>query len=717
MAPKDPTQLEDSNSHLTCCNKSVKQFGEIKNELKNIRQAVSFTAVLLSKLAGVTPEEIKALIKSSAFHDFTSSPVVDFLSIINIVSSDALVTDPCEHKSSPSEEYIDTDDVFSNLEVTFTNENKTNSVDGKTDNAESGDVSGKTSEVAALNRTSETLANETLVETEDIKSPYRVENEALTNAYLHAFTPLLQDCSLSIITSDRPPLPALGNSVKTDSASVSEDPKAVRSNTKEAVPINLCSGRPSQSELSVSTTSVTTSVDSVSSGFVTQPLSVLPDGDFPSSSAIPHSTDRDLDNREIVEIKQEQVTEYEDDNVSTAPIESRFTDFVDNVKMETEAVYISDKTMPMCLLMKSEEEFCTAEQNVASTSYATTGFAQEISSKISGINLDDGVSMCRTSSNTCIPVSQDSSLQVSSSLLGSALVLKLKQKIQEKIQAAVVTTTVDEPDDLVNNNICTESPEGVSSSGNIQETEANSGEVPQKFHHCRSCARVFFCTNALRAHIRDCTGRRKQYRCNSCPLAFSSRKVLLNHRLIHSAKNSRRGHTCETCRRHFILKSSLRKHRQSQVCKGTRMRCYRKLPQHFCVECGEGFLNSSNLALHQKLHKVDKSRRSDSAKYTGSQQAGTSGTRTARRYQCTYCYEAFIDRRSVTLHEKLHTDKEFAAFDEHRRQIQRKYQLMLMMQKQHKESNKKKFHCSICGRCYSRELLLHMHTRLHHAIS
>ncbi|XP_069702803.1 uncharacterized protein [Periplaneta americana] len=381
MAPKDPTQLEDSNSHLTCCNKSVKQFGEIKNELKNIRQAVSFTAVLLSKLAGVTPEEIKALIKSSAFHDFTSSPVVDFLSIINIVSSDALVTDPCEHKSSPSEEYIDTDDVFSNLEVTFTNENKTNSVDGKTDNAESGDVSGKTSEVAALNRTSETLANETLVETEDIKSPYRVENEALTNAYLHAFTPLLQDCSLSIITSDRPPLPALGNSVKTDSASVSEDPKAVRSNTKEAVPINLCSGRPSQSELSVSTTSVTTSVDSVSSGFVTQPLSVLPDGDFPSSSAIPHSTDRDLDNREIVEIKQEQVTEYEDDNVSTAPIESRFTDFVDNVKMETEAVYISDKTMPMCLLMKSEEEFCTAEQNVASTSYATTGFAQEISSK------------------------------------------------------------------------------------------------------------------------------------------------------------------------------------------------------------------------------------------------------------------------------------------------------------------------------------------------
>ncbi|KAJ4439283.1 hypothetical protein ANN_07404 [Periplaneta americana] len=381
MAPKDPTQLEDSNSHLTCCNKSVKQFGEIKNELKNIRQAVSFTAVLLSKLAGVTPEEIKALIKSSAFHDFTSSPVVDFLSIINIVSSDALVTDPCEHKSSPSEEYIDTDDVFSNLEVTFTNENKTNSVDGKTDNAESGDVSGKISEVAALNRISETLANETLVEAEDIKSPYRVENEALTNAYLHAFTPLLQDCSLSIITSDRPPLPALGNSVKTDSASVSEDPKAVRSNTKEAVPINLCSGRPSQSELSVSTTSVTTSVDSVSSGFVTQPLSVLPDGDFPSSSAIPHSTDRDLDNREIVEIKQEQVTEYEDENVSAAPVESRFTDFVDNVKMETEAVYISDKTMPMCLLMKSEEEFCTAEQNVASTSYATTGFAQEISSK------------------------------------------------------------------------------------------------------------------------------------------------------------------------------------------------------------------------------------------------------------------------------------------------------------------------------------------------
>jgi hypothetical protein len=150
------------------------------------------------------------------------------------------------------------------------------------------------------------------------------------------------------------------------------------------------------------------------------------------------------------------------------------------------------------------------------------------------------------------------------------------------------------------------------------------------------------------------------------------------------------------------------------------MKCYTKLPKYFCGECGEGFLNSNNLELHQKIHKVDKtrsSRRGVGKTDAGNQDAPAVISRTVRRYPCSYCDEAFIDRRSVALHEKLHTDKEFAAFDQERKMIQRRHQLTMMLQKQQQQSSRKKFGCDVCGRCYSIELLLHMHTRLHHAIS
>lgn len=312
-------------------------------------------------------------------------------------------------------------------------------------------------------------------------------------------------------------------------------------------------------------------------------------------------------------------------------------------------------------------------------------------------------------------------------LLGSALVSKLKQKIQEKIQAAVYAVNEEkevnesEHDNLVNTNKCIEISCSFSKdSKHLKESKITKGKFRQKFYQCRSCAKTFFCKVALHVHKNHCRGLQKQYHCSSCPLIFKSRAVLFNHRQLHSAKKSNGRHKCEMCGREFILKSTLKKHRQSQVCKGTRMKCYRKLPQYFCGECGEGFLNSSNLELHQKLHRVDKTHSSSGvlkSTDSGNQGVPAVATRTVRRYPCSYCDEAFIDRRSVTLHEKLHTDKEFAAFDQERKMIQRRHQLTMMLQKQQQQSNRKKFGCDVCGRCYSIELLLHMHTRLHHAIS
>jgi ribosomal protein L31 len=314
-------------------------------------------------------------------------------------------------------------------------------------------------------------------------------------------------------------------------------------------------------------------------------------------------------------------------------------------------------------------------------------------------------------------------------LLGSALVSKLKQKIQEKIQAAVYA--VDEEkrineggsDNVINTDTCIEVSHPFNKGGsNVKQLRVTQSKLRQKFYQCKSCAKIFFCKITLRIHKNHCRGLQKQYHCSSCPLMFKSRTVLFNHRQLHSANKSKCRHKCEMCGREFILKSTLKKHRQSQVCKGSRMKFYRKLPQHFCSQCGEGFLNSSNLELHQKLHKVGETRSSNNAvEGTCSDSRGASVhiPRAVRRYPCSYCDEAFIDRRSVALHEKLHTDKEFATFDEKRKMILRRHQLTVMFQRQQQQQqgNRKRFGCDVCGRCYSIELLLHMHTRLHHAIS
>lgn len=279
-------------------------------------------------------------------------------------------------------------------------------------------------------------------------------------------------------------------------------------------------------------------------------------------------------------------------------------------------------------------------------------------------------------------------------------------------------------DDVTNTITCVGMSHPFNKDGsNAQELKVTQNKLRQKFYQCKSCAKIFFCKITLRLHKNHCRGLQKQYRCSSCPLIFKSRAVLFNHRQLHLAKKSKRRHKCEMCGRQFILKSTLKKHRQSQVCKGGRMKCHRKLPQHFCNQCGEGFLNSSNLELHQKLHKVGETHSSGSVG-EGTCSEGRSAAvrvpRAVRRYPCSYCDEAFIDRRSVSLHEKLHTDKEFATFDEERKMIVRRHQLTMMFQRQHQQqqqNNRKRFGCDVCGRCYSIELLLHMHTRLHHAIS
>lgn len=730
MAPSDPTQTEGS-----CCHRSIIQFGEIKSELKNIRRTVDVAVQLLSKLVGLTPNDIQALACSSEVNTCTSASVMDGLSV-----------------SSASDSILRRDTARESMYVSLNQTAVMNGVSAKV-KAVAKAENGKTTSETEVRKIYVEANEETGIEAGSFKSAVETRNNKDSSKVKYDKFPRVNISTISLSSlseqlttflKTNPPTAPLSENATVNTAkdcatvlghSVTSEYQAVVADSDISVSAVQADPRHKKTDsiIQADTIQDPSLCDVTSSNMLPAvcDLGVSAAKGVCTNLVVAKAVMTDLEmGPSNVEVKQEKQSVYGDTDLSVfaGSVEDRLQE-PEEVKMEPEGVFISDSMLPVCVLMKKEDGFCTANTQENSTvSHAGSNSTEQFSGENSVVNTGSKLITCNKDEENGHMV-QDSQYQETSSLhslLGSALVSKLKQKIQEKIQATVYAVNEekkvneDESGSVTNTNKCIEKSHPFRKDCKTsKKLMVSQSKLRQKFYQCKLCAKIFFCNMALHVHKNHCRGLQKQYHCSSCPLMFKSRTVLFNHRQLHSAKKLKHRHKCEVCGREFILKSTLKKHRQSQVCKGTRMKYYRKLPQYFCGECGEGFLNSSNLELHQKLHKVGKTHSSSSA--TGNTGiSNRSGSvvvsRTVRRYPCSYCDEAFIDRRSVTLHEKLHTDKEFAAFDQERKMIQRRHQLTMMLQKQ-QQSSKKKFGCDVCGRCYSIELLLHMHTRLHHAIS
>ncbi|PSN54017.1 hypothetical protein C0J52_10166 [Blattella germanica] len=692
------TNMETSCSQMSCCHVGVNtELGEIKQELRGLKTMVDFAVRLLTKLVPASTDDFRNILNGSTGLTITPVPVVGTSEADRLEIE--VIQEPMEVEE---EEYEDDEEEETTEQKNLNDENELSDRDPAVSDHEDTETSVSTPSNRLSKATSPRSSN---VSQTGTATPPLLHKDASND-------------SSPEIASAKPDF------IGANSASMGD----VSVESPESESINIFTSVKSTSG------SIETSYIPKDSSYIVKESNIPCTIESMLSSSISISLEKprvvesdrircDTNNELCVNVyspeKRDECTNPEFDIVHETNLKQVSPSIEEEAETSNFEVYVNLETVKvkeevsseLCVLMKKEDE-----DNInAPIDGCEVTNPYQIYSELSPGRSVDHVAEGQ--------VDEVSKLQPSplKPLFGSALVSKLKQKIQEKIQAAGVAVNEDpiinENDNSLDARRCINVSLTFDNNCDSKQIMVSESKLRPKFYQCKICAKVFFCTIALHAHKNNCTGVRKQYRCNSCPLIFKSRAVLCNHRRLHAKKKSKNRHKCDICGREFILKSTLKKHRESEICLGTRMKCYKKLPQYFCSECGEGFLNSTNLALHQKLHEVDKKVMTNVAAGHIKKQEVPIPNRTVRRYPCNYCDESFIDKRSVTLHEKLHTDKEFAAFDQQRKMIQRRHQLMMMLQKQKEESAKKKYGCSVCGRCYPIELLLDMHTRLHHAIS
>lgn len=154
-----------------------------------------------------------------------------------------------------------------------------------------------------------------------------------------------------------------------------------------------------------------------------------------------------------------------------------------------------------------------------------------------------------------------------------------------------------------------------SNSGLNMHKLIHTGDKP---HPCPICGKEFTRATVLRRHQRVHTGE-KLFRCEECGKHYANSFSLGQHKLIHTGE---RPHKCEECGKEFRLSNGLRRHmllhtgekphccyycgrnfRQSTQLKNHKCSSLKNSVQFFeCPDCGEKFVESSELYVHMATH-------------------------------------------------------------------------------------------------------------------
>ncbi|XP_044727309.1 zinc finger protein 91-like [Chrysoperla carnea] len=214
----------------------------------------------------------------------------------------------------------------------------------------------------------------------------------------------------------------------------------------------------------------------------------------------------------------------------------------------------------------------------------------------------------------------------------------------------------------------------------IHIKQVHENQIPERKHLCNVCGHASRTSNGLRRHLLIHSNERP-YACEHCDKTYRRPDHLRDH-VSHVHLNEQKFQfTCEFCSKTFMHQKSLKNH--------IKLVHENQLPErkHLCNICGHAARSAHALRKHLVIHSnerpyacdhCDKTyRRADHLK-----QHISHAHLNQRKFQCTFCSQAFHAKRTLVHHVRRHTGE-----------------------KPHK--------CEVCGKGFVQKVALQIHSKIH----
>ena len=147
-----------------------------------------------------------------------------------------------------------------------------------------------------------------------------------------------------------------------------------------------------------------------------------------------------------------------------------------------------------------------------------------------------------------------------------------------------------------------------------EHRKIHTGKIPRE---CKICGKHSYGASSYMYHLRTHTGERPHV-CDICGNAYITSTQLTNHRRIHSTE---RPFSCDICKKDFRCIGDLKRHKVTHT----------GVKPYSCDECGKLFTASQTLKEQKRSHSAEK-----------------------LSYSCLLCGKEFTMKRNLRRHNKIH---------------------------------------------------------------